>query len=153
MFASFAIFIFQFIHFGYSLTSGDVSYQIHSANDLSEWRQLLLKGATRFKIDPHYVPSSTCILNGIDSAKGCFLLSHDDPKTDLVKYNSTDELVTFLYSEEFQNLRFDNISIALCFKRLHFKQILFFPHITVYSFISIVLLRSAIMNLQNSTIG
>ena len=95
----------------------EVSYQVHSVNDLNQWPQLILKGATRFKIDPHYTKSEDCLLAGISSDQGCLLLSHDDPKTDSTHYSSTDDLVSFVNSDEFKLLRSNkNMSIALCFK-------------------------------------
>lgn len=93
-----------------------VGYQIHSNNDLEEWGQLLVKGATRFKVDVHYQEKGiNCAEKGYDSE--CFLLSHDSPSSELVSYNSSDELILFLRND-CQSLRQSNdeIVISLCFK-------------------------------------
>ena len=96
-----------------------VDYQIHSNNDLLEWPQLFLKGARRFKVDPHYVPTEQCEVLGIHSTDGCLLLNHDRP---IVKfnqlYNSTDDLLSFL-SSALESPKYDlvdKITVALCFK-------------------------------------
>jgi hypothetical protein len=93
-----------------------VSYQIHSNNDLNEWDQLLVKGATRFKVDVHYLQEGeNCIQKGFNSE--CFLLSHDKPNNVYVSYNSSLELVSFL-TNGIQELRHndDDIVVSLCFK-------------------------------------
>jgi hypothetical protein len=97
-----------------------VDYQIHSNNDLLEWPQLLLKGAKRFKVDPHYVPSSQCQQLDISSADGCFLLSHDTPIVRFnTLYNSTDDLLSLLHEVVASSSRHaasDKLVISLCFK-------------------------------------
>jgi len=80
-----------------------ISYQIHSNNDLNEWPQLLLKGVTRFKVDPHFTASDTSNL----------FLNHDTPYLHLAPYNTTNELIDFLASNDFGE---EKIKIALCFK-------------------------------------
>lgn len=91
-----------------------VDYQIHSNNDLLEWPQLLLKGARRFKVDPHFVPSKECEVVNITSEDGCFLLSHDRPLVKLNElYNSSDNLLSLLITE---SARYKKITVALCFK-------------------------------------
>jgi hypothetical protein len=99
-------------------TYPEVSYQIHSVNDLAEWHQLMLKGATSFKVDPHYTDAATCAVAGITASEhGCFLLNHDDPTPESSVYSSSDDLVSFVNSDEFRLLQGDrNVSIALCFK-------------------------------------
>jgi hypothetical protein len=78
---------------------------------------IYLTGATRFKIDPHYVDPESCQVAGIDSPQGCFLLNHDDPNPEEATYSSTDDLVEYLSSNEFKQLQGDhNITVALCFK-------------------------------------
>ncbi|CAN0409713.1 unnamed protein product, partial [Ectocarpus fasciculatus] len=96
-----------------------VDYQIHSNNDLLEWPQLFLKGARRFKVDPHYAPAEQCELLGIHSADGCLLLNHDRP---IVKfnqlYNSTDDLLALL-SSALDSPKYDftdKLTVSLCFK-------------------------------------
>ena len=87
----------------------EIWYQIHSNNDLREWPQLLRKGAIHFKVDPHYFP-------GCSEAGSCFILNHDSPQ-ESVSYNTTDDLVSYLHSLEFQAQRGDkSIQIAFCFK-------------------------------------
>lgn len=95
----------------------NVDYQIHSYNDLREWNQVILKGARRFKIDPHYLPASTCLEAGIEAKEGCLLLNHDKPVPSLGSYSSTDDLLSYLLSPEFATLtQDDHFTIALCFK-------------------------------------
>ena len=91
----------------------NVDYQIHSYNDLKELPQVLLKGARRFKFDPHYVSfSSQC-----GDQKSCFLLNHDKPTTELSQYNTSTELLNYLKSNEFHLLtQGERVTIALCFK-------------------------------------
>lgn len=91
----------------------NVDYQIHSNNDLKEFRQVLLKGSRKFKFDPHYVSHhSKC-----GKSKDCFLLNHDLPTTVFSDYNTSTELVNFLASDEFKTLVGDEyVSVALCFK-------------------------------------
>ena len=98
-----------------SLGHYPVDYQIHSNNDLDEWEQLLIKGATRFKVDLHYhEEGGNCAQKGFDSE--CFLLSHDKPNKEYISYNSSEELVNFL--NECQSLRQseEEIVISFCFK-------------------------------------
>lgn len=93
-----------------------VGYQIHSNNDLEEWEQLLIKGATRFKVDLHYhEEGGNCAQKGFNSE--CFLLSHDTPNKEYVSYNSSEELVNFL-TNDCQTLRKsdEELVISLCFK-------------------------------------
>jgi len=97
--------------------AANVDYQIHSYNDLREWNQVLLKGARRFKIDPHYMKSEACIEAGIEQEEGCFLLNHDEPVPSGGSYSSTEDLLTYLKSPGFAAItKEEYISIALCFK-------------------------------------
>jgi hypothetical protein len=91
----------------------NVDYQIHSNNDLKELPQTLLKGARRFKFDPHYVRTSAqCGEN-----KACLLLNHDQPVENLSQYNTSTELLSFLNSAEFALLSNNEyVTVALCFK-------------------------------------
>ena len=90
--------------------SSNVNYQLHSINDLREWPQFLLKGASRFKIDPHYASPSLCRHNGEASdPRGCLLLNHDIPIAQ-EPYNSTNDLLSLLSTIE------TPLTIALCFK-------------------------------------
>ncbi len=107
----------------YNLTTifsydGTINFQIHSNNDLNEMKQLLLKSASRFKFDLHYVDSLQCRNNKIIDSRGCFLLNHDSPLTKYSKYNSSSDLVNYLRSSEFQQLKSttEAVSVALCFK-------------------------------------
>jgi hypothetical protein len=93
--------------------TANIDYQIHSNNDLSELYQLLLKGARRFKFDPHYIDSSHPSCAG---KKECLLLNHDKP-IKLSTYNTSDELLHYFTTSEVQSsIGKDYISIALCFK-------------------------------------
>lgn len=100
----------------------NIDYQIHSNNDLNEWRQLLLKGARAFKVDPHYLDAKTCARAGIDNENGCLLLNHDRPTTVISSYNSSDDLLHLLSSPEFAALTIgsdgevQNVTVAMCFK-------------------------------------
>lgn len=90
--------------------SSTVDYQLHSINDLREWPQFLLKGANRFKIDPHYASPSLCHHNGeVSDPRGCLLLNHDIPVAQ-EPYNSTKDLLSLLSTIE------TPLTIALCFK-------------------------------------
>ena len=98
-----------------------VSYQIHSYNDLREWPQILRKGATWFKIDPHFMDSAFCAQQQRvnDSSHGCFVLSHDMPTSLRTTYNTTDDVIALLSSSELAPFFANNtrhITIALCFK-------------------------------------
>lgn len=95
------------------LDSFNIDYQIHSNNDLNELEQLFIKGARRFKFDPHYIEDKNAC-NGINQ---CFLLNHNDPYPTFSNYNSTADLLNFLSSSKFEELRNgEYVSIALCFK-------------------------------------
>lgn len=90
----------------------NVDYQIHSNNDLKELPQVLLKGARRFKFDPHYITSDYC-----GESKSCLLLNHDNPTPQFSNYNSSTELLNFLKSDDFQRLSDgERVTVALCFK-------------------------------------
>ena len=92
-----------------------VDYQIHSNNDLLEWSQLLHKGATRFKVDPHFVQASSCKKLGIASPDGCFLLNHDTPVVEINEfYNSSDDLLDYL--SLITATAGPKLTISLCFK-------------------------------------
>lgn len=96
-----------------------VDYQIHSNNDLLEWPQLLLKGARRFKVDPHFVHSGECTEIGISSPDGCLLLNHDRPIVKFnQKYNSSDDLLSLLssFADSPSFNPADKLTVALCFK-------------------------------------
>ncbi len=91
----------------------NIDYQIHSNNDLKEFRQVLLKGSRKFKFDPHYVEDST----KCGGASACFLLNHDTPTTSVSTYNTSTELLNYLAGSEFSKLVGDEyISLAFCFK-------------------------------------
>jgi len=96
---------------GSNIDSG-ISYQIHSNNDLREFPQNLIKGATRYKFDPHYMSTHpNCPANA-----SCLLLSHDKPSS-VSSYNTSDELLDYLGSEDFANLTAqETVTVALCFK-------------------------------------
>ena len=92
-----------------------INYQIHSNNDLNEWPQLLNKGAYRFKVDLHFLPSGVnCADKGYSGA--CFLLSHDTPDKHYISYNSSNELIPFLSNNCSNNKENLMIVISLCFK-------------------------------------
>lgn len=96
-----------------NLLAPNIDYQLHSFNDLKEFPQILTKGARRFKFDPHYV-ANTAACHG---KKDCLLLNHDTPLPGKSAYNSSDDLLDYLGSGEFEFLRNgDYVSIALCFK-------------------------------------
>lgn len=99
------------------LSATNVGHQIHSNNDLREFEANLLKGSYSFKFDPHYLVESSCPEEA-STPYGCLLLNHDRPDISLNKnYNSTNDLIEYLKSDRFQELRGNNIvSIALCFK-------------------------------------
>jgi len=91
----------------------NVDYQIHSYNDLKELPQVLVKGARRFKFDPHYVKNSS----GCGEHKSCLLLNHDNPTTDVATYNTSTELLNYLKSTEFTTITDgERVTVALCFK-------------------------------------
>jgi len=109
--------IFSLLPYFIIATSNNIDYQIHSNNDLREWNQLLLKGARRFKIDPHYMYPDDCRKANIDGDNGCFMLNHDDPLPTLNTYNSTNDLLNYLQSDDFIKLSGNEYTtIALCFK-------------------------------------
>ena len=91
----------------------NVDYQIHSNNDLNELSQVLLKGARRFKFDPHYVKTGL----KCGDEKACLLLNHDTPFPALSTYNTSTELLTYLKSDDFASrTNEDRVTVALCFK-------------------------------------
>ncbi len=90
----------------------NIDYQIHSNNDLKEFRQVLLKGSRKFKFDPHFVTDKVC-----GTSSDCFLLNHDTPLTSVSNYNTSTELLNYLASPEFATLANNEyVSVALCFK-------------------------------------
>ncbi len=94
--------------------TANIDYQIHSNNDLNEFYQVLSKGARRFKFDPHFINTGHPSCPAGDSA--CFLLNHDNP-VKMSSYNTSDDLLNYLASKEFQSIvKDDYVSIALCFK-------------------------------------
>jgi hypothetical protein len=101
----------------WNVAASNIDYQIHSYNDLLEWDQIIIKGARRFKVDPHFVTSSECKKAGISNDHGCFLLNHDRPYPEKAKYNSSNDLLNYLSSATFARLsNQEPISVALCFK-------------------------------------
>mmetsp|Transcript_21427 Transcript_21427/g.44637 ORF Transcript_21427/g.44637 Transcript_21427/m.44637 type:complete len:635 (-) Transcript_21427:70-1974(-) len=81
-------------------------YQVHSANDLREWKAWLAKGAVSFKIDPHFLPGQTQ-----------FKLSHDTPTFfERKPYSTLDDLLDFFTVEPPKTAFNKTITIALCFK-------------------------------------
>ena len=90
----------------------NISYQIHSNNDLREFKQNLLKGARRFKFDPFYISK-----HPLCGEKSCFILTHDEPLQSVTTYNTSDDLLTYLNGDEMKSLsKLDHVTIALCFK-------------------------------------
>ncbi len=91
-------------------------------------RQLLLKGARRFKFDPHYMDShpncetpgknTSSITTTATITNPCFLLNHDTPNPLVTTYSSTKDLISFLTGDVFKALvpPTDHVTIALCFK-------------------------------------
>ena len=75
----FILFIPFYIGVYGDFTRPNVAFQAHSYNDLDEIQQVTKKLARDFKVDPHYVKSEDCELNGIEDERGCLLLNHDDP--------------------------------------------------------------------------
>jgi hypothetical protein len=91
----------------------NIDYQIHSNNDLDELPQVLLKGARRFKFDPHYVPASA----QCGDQKSCLLLNHDRPAPELESYNTSTDLLNYLKSDGFATItNGERVTVALCFK-------------------------------------
>eukprot|EP00055_Hartaetosiga_balthica_P012086 m.57588 g.57588 ORF g.57588 m.57588 type:complete len:724 (-) comp7831_c0_seq1:1712-3883(-) len=103
-----------------SLDSADVSFQVHSYNDLRLWPQLIAKSVTWFKVDPHWMSPQFCEsqANVKDADSGCFVLNHDTPSS-LRNYNTTEEIVNLMTEKRFLWYFSDpsvRIYIALCFK-------------------------------------
>ncbi|KJE88800.1 hypothetical protein CAOG_00383 [Capsaspora owczarzaki ATCC 30864] len=77
-----------------------ITFQVHSANDVREWPQLIRKGTDMFKIDGHHTPPHVCatqqsvVSRGLDP-RGCLLLVHDPPSR-LYPYFSSYDVVDFL---------------------------------------------------------
>jgi hypothetical protein len=95
--------------------SPNIGYQIHSNNDLREMPQLLLKGARRFKFDPHYLAGGADACG--EGKESCLLLNHDVPMPKLATYSSSDDLLELLTSDSFAKLtNGEYVSVALCFK-------------------------------------
>lgn len=111
------LFVVLVLLFSYFVVGNNIDYQIHSHNDLREWNQLLIKGARRFKVDPHYMYPEDCEKASIDGDKGCFVLNHDKPLPKLNTYNTSDDLLNYLQSDEFVKITSNQYTtIALCFK-------------------------------------
>ena len=111
-------------------TPNEVSYQIHSQDDLRQWPQTLLKGATWFKFDLNYNSPAFCLspsnstlrVNATQAAElGCFLLNHDPPTLlgRSAPYNTSDDILAFVTSPAqagwFRN-KARPVRIALCSK-------------------------------------
>lgn len=111
---------FLWLHLASALgTRGNVGVQLHSANDLLEWKAHAQKGGRSFKIDPHYVEALRCRLNGDHDPRGCLLLSHDAPLPGLLgarHYNSTSEIVDLVRRAGNYFPLGSSVAIALCFK-------------------------------------
>lgn len=105
---------------GIAVSESTISFQIHSFNDLREWPQVLSKGATLFKVDPHYAAAEFCAsqrYTNKSDPRGCLLLTHDEPSASNSAYNSTDGLIELLQTPGFSHaLRKHSFKIALCFK-------------------------------------
>ncbi|EDQ86855.1 uncharacterized protein MONBRDRAFT_27889 [Monosiga brevicollis MX1] len=107
---------------GVELTGGDdqadISFQIHSFNDLGLLPQLRWKRATWFKFDPHYMTSDFCTSQSAiaDPSRGCLVLNHDRPVA-LRQYNTTDQLLALLNSTRWRTYAAQRqLHVALCFK-------------------------------------
>jgi hypothetical protein len=111
------------------ITSADflpaVSFQVHSYNDLREWPQALIKGATWFKVDPNFQNATFCASQQrvSDPSSGCFILNHDDPDPSdpseiRYNYNTTQDILNFISDQQYSAYFAGNttIYIALCFK-------------------------------------
>eukprot|EP00927_Polykrikos_kofoidii_P050196 TRINITY_DN44114_c0_g1_i1.p1 TRINITY_DN44114_c0_g1~~TRINITY_DN44114_c0_g1_i1.p1 ORF type:complete len:657 (-),score=47.53 TRINITY_DN44114_c0_g1_i1:25-1941(-) len=97
----------------------EIGYQIHSMNDLREWKQLVAKGADMLKIDMHWIPLESCQkqvrLPQWNDHRGCFVLSHDDPTAEgsRVDFNTSLDFLALLAAHKQWRL-----TIALCFKAM-----------------------------------
>jgi hypothetical protein len=99
-----------------------ISFQVHSYDDMREWRSAFGKGMRNFKIDPNFKDATFCAtqtqVNRTDP-RGCILLNHDDPVVTRTTYNSSVDVVRFLndsaHADLFATSR--RVEIALCFKR------------------------------------
>lgn len=108
----------------------EVSFQIHSQDDLRQWPQTLLKGATWFKFDLNYNTPAFCLspsnstlrVNATQAASlGCFLLNHDPPTLlgRSAPYNTSDDILSFVTSAAnagWFRYKARPIRIALCSK-------------------------------------
>eukprot|EP01118_Nematostelium_gracile_P006150 TRINITY_DN1976_c0_g1_i7.p1 TRINITY_DN1976_c0_g1~~TRINITY_DN1976_c0_g1_i7.p1 ORF type:complete len:374 (+),score=82.13 TRINITY_DN1976_c0_g1_i7:55-1176(+) len=102
--------------FGTSIES-TIGYQLHSWNDLREWRAGFKKGADWFKIDLNYQDYKTCsAMRPWKDERGCFLLTHDNPISAVkVRFNTSDDLLDMM-DENPELFQQNEIHIALCFK-------------------------------------
>ena len=97
-----------------ALAASEQHFQIHSYNDLREWPALLAKGASWFKVDPHWLANDTITPQCAREPLACQVLNHDVPDSKTA-YNTTGELVDLLFhSPLFANR---TAHVALCFKR------------------------------------
>jgi len=106
---------------------GPIGFQIHSYNDLREFRSVLRKGARFVKIDPHYISRWKCaeqdrVKNKMDE-RGCFVLNHDVPEFFSMRrtFNTTDDLLDLIASPEirpFLSYARERLYIALCWKSI-----------------------------------
>ena len=97
-----------------SLTSAQISYQIHSYDDLRAFPSLLNRGASWFKFDLHFVSSYDCkeLRPLYNCSGGVLLLSHNDPllKPNLTYFTSESLIATL---NDFSR---PEIAVALCGK-------------------------------------
>jgi hypothetical protein len=102
-----------------------IGYQIHSQNDLREWRQTFSKGATWLKVDFNYQPPAFCqnpapAVARVDpetSDRGCFLLNHDTPSLARASpYNTSSDILLWLNEHPDLLHDVDGVKIALCMK-------------------------------------
>lgn len=98
-----------------------VRYQVHSCNSLSEWPNLVRKGARSFKIDPRWLDFDGGVR--CNDSTGCLILSHDPPlpRLDYAMpgyYSHLDDVLGVLtHVEPVKSVaRREGLRIALCFK-------------------------------------
>ncbi len=65
------------------VSAGQISFQVHSYDDLGAWPALVAKGVSYFKLDVAFVSASDCprlrFPHNCSREGGLLLLSHDDP--------------------------------------------------------------------------
>jgi hypothetical protein len=84
-----------------AVATSQISFQVHSYDDLRAWPALVNHGTVYFKLDLAFVAEANCkqLEHVYNCTGGIFLLSHDDPLMHTsVKFFTSDDFVALCLS-------------------------------------------------------